>query len=504
MTSVLKGVQPERVLFFFEEISGQIRGSGHEKPISDYLFSFAKEREYDVWQDELYNIFIKVPGVSGGENSDPVVLHGHMDMVWNVAEGVVHDFFNDPLDLYIDNEGYLRAHGTTLGADNGIGVAYMLALIEDDSIPHPPLECVITVMEEMGKKGLSVFDTSRITAKRMIDFNWIDDKQILVGCSGDLSLRIAMPTEWEVAPAGFASLIVKILNLKGGHCEWDIHAERGNSIILMARLLNTLQREYDIRLINFEGGVQNNVIPSNSIAELFVPETDKQKIIDNIKEFERIIQKEYEIADPNLKIEVQETSNQPEKIINPSNSRNLYKLIHLIPNGMLKINLKVRKLEPFSEVVDSCGGFPTELDNNLGILRIEDDEIWMITTITSAVTSLKHDLYNRIVTIVELIGHNATIEVFGVDAPEFPYNPNSRMSELAFEAYKESYGYEPELEVSCCSLQLGMLIQQCDLDCVGLGTEIHDVHSAKEAMKISSVENSWKMIKNLMQKLIKE
>jgi dipeptidase D len=500
MKNVLKGIEPERVLYFFEEMSNIVRGSSYEKPMSDYLVAFAKDRGYEVFQDRLYNVFIKVPGAAGGENAKPVVLHGHMDMVWNVADGVSHDFFKEPLDLYIE-DGFLKARGTTLGADNGIGVAYMMALMDTDKITHPPLECVITVMEEMGKKGLQIYDTSKITAKRMIDFNWIDDKQILAGCSGDVSLKLSVPAAWEAAPTGCKTVSIQLSGLKGGHCEWDIHAERANGIILMARLLDTLLKKFDIRIAKFDGGVQNNVIPAVASAEILVPASDQAAVLDLIQKETANYKKEYEIADPGLSLQATTTDKTPDKVMGKTAAKQLVKLVHLMPNGLLSINLKVAnmKQQPFSEVVNSCGGFPTETDNNLGILRTEGDEIWMITTITCAVTSRKNDVVDKIKTLAELV--DAKVEAFGVDAPEFPYDPNSEMVRMAEEVYKESYGYEPQREVNCCSLQLGMLIQKCGLDCVGIGTEIYGVHAAGEKMSLESVAKTWKFVQMFMKKL---
>lgn len=504
MKNVLKGIEPERVLYFFEEMSNIVRGSSYEKPMSDYLVAFAKARGYEVTQDRLYNVLIKVPGTAGGENAKPVVLHGHMDMVWNVADGVSHDFFKEPLDLYIE-DGFLKARGTTLGADNGIGVAYMMALMDTDKITHPPLECVITVMEEMGKKGLQIYDTSKITAKRMIDFNWIDDKQILAGCSGDVSLKISVPAAWEAAPAGLAPISIQMSGLKGGHCEWDIHAERANGIILMARLLRTIKKNYAISLVKFDGGVQNNVIPAVAAAEILVQTKDQAAVLELIKDQTADYKKEFEVADPGLTITAAPAAQYPEKVIGKTAAAQMLKLVHLMPNGVISVNLKVAnmKQQPFSEVVNSCGGYPTETNNNLGILRTEGDEIWMITTITCAVTSRKHDVVDKIEALVELVGAGAKFEAFGVDAPEFPYDPGSEMVKLAEATYRESYGFEPQREVNCCSLQLGMLIMKCGLDCVGIGTEIHGVHAAGEKMSLESVANTWKFVQLFMQKLSK-
>ncbi len=186
--------------------------------MGDYLVSFAEENGCEVFQDGIDNVLIKVPGSAGGQDADPVVFHRHMDMVCAKGDESGHDFSSDPLDLYVEDR-WVKARETSLGADNGIGISYMMALIESDDIAHPPLECVISAMEETGKKGMEVFDPSKITADRMLDFNWINDEKILVGCSGDISYEFTMPTNRELAPNNMAPISVKILGLKGGHCE---------------------------------------------------------------------------------------------------------------------------------------------------------------------------------------------------------------------------------------------------------------------------------------------
>lgn len=506
MKGVLKGLEPERVLYYFEVLSNIQRGSGYEKPVSDWLKKFAEDRGYEVIQDEVYNIFMRVPGNGAGVNADKVLLHGHMDMVWNVAEGEEHDFFKEPLDLYIDDENWLRAKNTTLGADNGIGVAYMLALIEDDTYDHPPFEIYLSVMEELGKKGTDAFDMSPITAKRMINFNWVDDKQIVVSCEGDQSLKIKVPCAYQPAPKGMEALLIQIAGLRGGHCEWDIHAERANANKLAGRLLKGASKKFDICLVDIEGGVQNNVIPAFANINVLVAKENKDAFVNFVAEHCAEVKAEYKTSDPEITYTVSASAAYPEKVVGKGEASALYSILHLMPNGFLGHNAQVcaMKTAPFCEVYASCGGFPTEIDNNLGIMRTENGEIWMITTITAMSTTRKHDVADQIAEIVELVGNGATIEQFGVDACEFPYNPDSKMAKIAFDAYKESYGFEPQLEINCCSLEIGMLVKNCGLDCVSLGTEINGVHCAEECMKLDSVKKAWDMVVLFMKKLCVE
>ena len=218
---VLEHIEPREVMRFFEELSGRHRCSSHEKQATDYIADFAEKRGLEHHRDELQNIIVKKPGTPGYETAPAVILHGHIDMVCKLDDGVTHDFATQGVTLKVDGDR-IRAEGTTLGADNGLGIAYMLTLLNSKDIPHPPLECVMTAMEEMGKVGGDGVNLKLLSGKRMIDFNWIDEKQLLAGCSGDVSCRIDIDAEWEAPAPGRVPLLVDIRGLLGGHCEFDI------------------------------------------------------------------------------------------------------------------------------------------------------------------------------------------------------------------------------------------------------------------------------------------
>ena len=218
-------------------------------------------------------------------------------MVCKLDEGVVHDFATQGVKLKVDGDR-IRAEGTTLGADNGLGISYMLALLDSDEIPHPPLECVMTVMEEMGKVGGDNVDLTKLTGKRMIDFNWIEEKQLLAGCSGDVSCRIDIDSDWQSAGTGRRALVIDIRGLLGGHCEFDIHFERGNSIAILGRLLRTAMKVDDVQIAHVSGGVQNNVIPAESAAILWVNAEQIDAVKSAVTTLAGEIKLEFHTADP--------------------------------------------------------------------------------------------------------------------------------------------------------------------------------------------------------------
>lgn len=484
---VLENIEPREVMHFFEELSGRHRCSQHEKDATDYIAAFAEARGLSYDRDSLDNIIVKKPGTPGYESAPTVILHGHIDMVCKLDEGVAHDFAKDGVTLRVDGDR-IRAAGTTLGADNGLGISYMLALLDSTDIPHPPLECVMTVMEEMGKVGGDNVDLTKLTGKRMIDFNWIEEKQLLAGCSGDVSCRIDVDAHWQAAPAGAVVLDIDIRGLRGGHCEFDIHFERGNAIALLARLLRAAMKAGGVQIVTVSGGVQNNVIPAEAQATLMVSEADADAVSRAVKALASEIRSEFRVADPAMRIEVARSDDRPARVFSQAAGRRLVQVIALLPNGITNQNLEV------------AGNWETS--NNIGFMRTLGDTVEITSTITSAVTSRKHLLLDQMFQIAEMAGDGVRAKQIGLDAPEFPWNPKSQMLEIAKESFERVMGRKPDVLVSVCSLELGMFTQRIDgLDTIGIGTNLYDLHSPKESMDHTSVARVWPLIKDVMRSL---
>ena len=486
--AVLESIEPKEVMSFFEELSAKHRCSQHEKAATDYIAAFADARGLIYHRDALDNIIVKKPGTTGYEVAPTVILHGHIDMVCKLDEGITHDFAKDGVKLRVDGDR-IRAVGTTLGADNGLGISYMLALLASDDIPHPPLECVMTVMEEMGKVGGDNVDLTKLTGKRMIDFNWIEEKQLLAGCSGDVSCRMDVDAEWVTAPEGVA-LVIDIRGLLGGHCEFDIHFERGNAIVLLARLLRASMKAGASHLATVSGGVQNNVIPAEAQATLLVAEAQVGAVTAAVEALAREIKSEFRLADPNLRIQIERSDARPARVFSYLAAKRLVQVVSLLPNGITNQNLEV------------AGNWETS--NNIGFMRTVGDHVEVISTITSAVTSRKHLLLDQMFQIADLAGDGVRATQIGLDAPEFPWNPNSRMLEIAKGCFERVMGRKPDVLVSVCSLELGMFTQRiAGLDTIGIGTNLYDLHSPKESMDHTSVARVWPLIKEVMRNLDK-
>ena len=486
--AVLENIEPREVMTFFEELSGKHRCSQHEKAATDYIAAFADARGLIYHRDALDNIIVKKPGTPGYEAAPTVILHGHIDMVCKLDEGITHDFAKDGVKLRVDGDR-IRAAGTTLGADNGLGISYMLALLASDDIPHPPLECVMTVMEEMGKVGGDNVDLTKLTGKRMIDFNWIEEKQLLAGCSGDVSCRMDVDAEWVAAPEA-AALVIDIRGLLGGHCEFDIHFERGNAIVLLARLLRAAMKSGATHLATVSGGVQNNVIPAEAQATVLVSEAEVAVVTAAVEALARDIKSEFRLADPDMRIQIGRSDTRPARVFSDTAAKRLVQVISLLPNGITNQNLEV------------AGNWETS--NNIGFMRTVGDHVEIISTITSAVTSRKHLLLDQMFQIADLAGAGVRATQIGLDAPEFPWNPNSRMLEIAKGCFERVMGRKPDVLVSVCSLELGMFTQRiAGLDTIGIGTNLYDLHSPKESMDHTSVARVWPLIKDVMRHLDK-
>ena len=484
---VLENIEPREVMFFFEELSKRHRCSRQEKDATDFIADFAAKRGLVHHRDELQNIIVKKPGTAGYEHAPAVVLHGHIDMVCKIEPGVSHDFSTQGVALIVDGDR-IRARGTTLGADNGLGISYMLALLDSSDIPHPPLECVMTAMEEMGKVGGAGVDQKLLSGKRMIDFNWIDDRQLLAGCSGDVSCRTDIAAEWQ-APAGDqTALHIDMRGLRGGHCEFDIHFDRANAITVLGRLLRRAMQIGHSQIATLSGGVQNNVIPAESAALILVPSTDAGAVEQALLTLIGEIKDEYRLADPDMQISVTRPQTPVTRVFSQAAAANLVRTIGLLPDGILHQNL------------DVPGNWETS--NNIGLMVTTENGVEITCTITSAVTSRKHAVLDQIMQLAEMAGDGVTATQIGLDAPEFPWNPNSYMLSVARQSYERVMGRKPDVLVSVCSLELGMFTQRiAGLDTIGIGTNLYDLHSARESMDHTSAARVWPLIKDVMRHL---
>ena len=467
---VLENLQPERVFYHFEEIAKIPHGSGNTKQISDYLVAFAKEHNLEYYQDEINNVIMIKEATEGYENADAVIIQGHMDMVCEKESDCNIDFEKDGLDLYVE-DGFVKARGTTLGGDDGVAVAYGLALIA-----HPRLELVITVDEETGMDGAYGIDLSMLKGKKMLNIDSDEEGIFLTSCAGGTSVEATIPVK-RTTQTGVI-LHVKVDGLFGGHSGAEIHKERGNASILMGRVLNKIANEVPFGIISLAGGLKNNAIPRECNASILVPEEAVLLVETIISEQSEIFKKELFASDADVQVTSVNAGVQDADILDFASINQILCYLRLVPNGVQHMSQAIPGL--------------VETSLNLGIMELKEDVFVTDTSIRSSVGSRKEDLRDKLINIIELVGGEA--EVVG-DYPAWEYKAESKLREEIASAYKAVYGKKPEFTAIHAGLECGILSEKIeDLDCVSFGPQNFDIHTPQERLNIESTERVWKFL----------
>lgn len=473
--SVLENLQPQKVFHFFEEICNIPHGSRNTKQISDYLVQFAKDRNLTCYQDELNNVIIKKDATAGYEASEPIIIQGHMDMVCEKENDCDIDFEKDGIRLMIDGD-FVTADGTTLGGDDGIAVAYALAILDSDDIPHPALEVVITVDEEIGMLGAFDMDLSMLKGHKMLNIDSDVEGHFLTSCAGGMSLIADIPVK-RTTQVGLAAEIV-LTGLVGGHSGSEIDKEHGNADILIGRVFSALADVTPFGVITMAGGLKDNAIPRECKATILLPEESLTTATDAVKALEAALKNEYIKSDAGIQILVQPMGIQKADILDYASVNRVLCYLRMVPNGILHM----------SQVMPGL----VETSLNLGILELTDESLHTVTSIRSSVSSRKEDVKNRVAMVVELLGGEITIEG---DYPAWEYKDKSDVRTEIAAIYKDLFGEEPVFEAIHAGLECGIFSEKIkDLDCVSFGPNNYDIHTPKERLSISSTERMWRLI----------
>lgn len=480
---ILQNLEPKEVFEYFEAISNIPRGSGNEKGISDYLLNFGKSLGLESIQDKALNVIIKKPGTKGYENAPTVIIQGHMDMVCEKNNGVEHDFERDPLKLRIVDD-YIYATDTTLGADNGIAVAYAMAILASKDIPHPPIEVLITTDEETGMSGAMAINKEHIDGKILINLDNEEEGYLLVSCAG--GIRSTATINIEKQDIKDKKLVkINISGLKGGHSGMDIIKERGNSNKILGRVLKGLSREVKFNLVNLNGGSKNNAIPREAEAIISINSSDENTVIDVIKNWNDIIGNELRAQDPGLKIEGLLITDKLEEEFTDESTKKVLDLLYLYPNGINSKSVEIDGL--------------VESSTNLGVLTTNDTTVEFDSAIRSSIPSLKEEIVLRSKTIVELLGGEFTTTS---DYPAWEYNPNSEIREICQKVHKELYGKEANIVAIHAGVECGLFNEKLgNLDMISFGPNLYDVHTPDEHMSISSVKNCYEYLKAILKEI---
>lgn len=481
---ILKNIEPKEVFKYFEEISMIPRGSGNEREISDYLVKFAKDLNLEVIQDEVLNVIIKKPGTKGYENSKTVIIQGHMDMVCEKNKGTEHDFEKDPLKLRVV-DGMVYATDTTLGADNGIAMAYGLALLASDTISHPPLEVLMTTDEETGMSGAMGVSPEHIEGKLLINLDNEEEGHLLVSCAGGIRSKHILDIEWENLNENLSLMEVTVRGLKGGHSGMEINKERGNSNKIMGRILRDILAEVDFRLVSLNGGSKNNAIPREMDAVIALEKSEVSKVIAKVEKWQGVLENELKAQDEGVKVSAKEVSEKAEKVFTANCTNKTINLLYLIPNGINSNSVEIDGL--------------VESSTNLGVVTTLGDTIEFDSAIRSSVASLKDEIVLRSKTIAELLG--AKFETTA-GYPEWQYDSNSKLREVCQRVHNDMYGKDAEIVAIHAGVECGLFNEKLGgLDMISFGPNLYDVHTPEEHMSIESVKNVWEYLKEVLKAL---
>ncbi|MFJ7755340.1 aminoacyl-histidine dipeptidase [Peribacillus muralis] len=474
MYRTLEELTDHPVFHYFAEISKIPRGSGKEKAISDYLVRFAKERDLEAIQDEALNVIIKKPAALGYERTPSIIIQGHMDMVCEKNKGTLHDFENDPLQLRIIGD-MLYATDTTLGADNGIAVAYALALLDANDIPHPELEIVITTEEETTMNGALAVDPAHFKGKMLINIDSEEDGKLLVSSAGGIRVRQNLPIIWESAPKEAVPYRIGIKGLKGGHSGISIDKERGNANKLLGRLLQDLTMEFPCFIQQMSGGLKGNAIPREAEAIVRIHVGDQQKVKEKIQHWDETFKNELQSSDREVSIAFERSEAASEAVFSKETAAKAISSLLIIPHGVQGMSMGIEGL--------------VESSTNLGVVSINDAELTFESEIRSSIKSIKYHMVTQAKAIADMLGCELSIDA---DYPEWPYDPESKLKKLFEETYKEKYDAEIEIIAVHAGIECGVFIDKIPgLDAVSIGPDMFSVHTPDEHLSIPSTINNW-------------
>ena len=441
---VLTGLQPERVFYYFEELAGIPHGSGNTRQISDWLTEFAREHHLEWEQDASGNVIIRKPASAGYENAPTVILQGHCDMVCEKTPGSAHDFARDGLKLGVDGDD-IYAEETTLGGDDGIAVAYMMAILEDDTLAHPALEAVVTVDEEIGLLGAAAMDTSVLKGKMLLNLDSEEEGILTVSCAGGMTSVMELPVgRDEVSGVWYQ---VEISGLQGGHSGAEIHKNRANANILMGRLLHGLDLRMDFALAELEGGNKDNAIPRSCVAQIVIGSDGEETLYGYLETMQENFRKEYAGSEKEISVTARKTGSGAVPVLNPVSMQKALFFLMNLPDGVQKMSAQIPGL--------------VETSLNLGILKLHPAVLEAVSGVRSSVGSAKDALGEKLEYLTEVLGG------------------------------------EYHAQGGC-----GLFYEKIPgLDSISFGPDMKHIHTTEERLSISSTERTYRYLRKLLENI---
>ena len=473
---VLDGLEPREVFHWFEELSAIPRGSGNTRAVSDWCAAFGRERGLECHQDGLGNVILIKPATPGYEGAAPLILQGHLDMVCEKEPACPKDMARDGLDLAVEGD-YVSARGTTLGGDDGIAVAMALAILDSGELPHPRLEAVFTVDEEVGMLGAAGLDVAPLQGRTLLNLDSEDEGVFTVSCAGGNVTRCVLPV--DRAPFDGAGLEIRVDGLQGGHSGTEIHKGRANADVLLGRLLRAAAARTEVRLYSAEGGLKDNAIPVQAAARIVA--ADPEAARSAVEALAAALREEHRVTDPGLTVAVGPWEPEGLPLDGPSTRRALC-LLTCAPNGVQAMS------------ADIPGLVQTSL--NLGILTTGERELSAAFCVRSSVDSQKEMLKDRLSCLMEQLGGRAE---FSGDYPGWAFRADSPLRERMVAIFRAQYGHEPKVEAIHAGVECGLLAGKLPgLDCVSIGPELLEIHTPRERMSVASVQRTWKLVTELL------
>lgn len=459
----------EKVMDIFLEICRIPRPSGREEKMGQYLMDFAADRGLACRKDDAGNVLISKPATPGFENRQTVILQAHQDMVCEKDATLEHDFMTQPIDTYVE-DGWLKARGTTLGADDGMGIAMALAVLDSSEIQHGPVECLFTTSEETGLCGAMGLKAGMMNGRMLINLDSEDEGEIFIGCAGGINTTVTFDFKSDAVPAGYMFLKVGVDKLHGGHSGDDIDKGYANANKILARFLNGALDKYDLRLCSISGGNLHNAIPRDATAVIAVPFANREKIRVDFNVFAAEIQDEYHVTETSAQFYM-ESTDPVSKCIEPAVAANIIRSVYAVFNGVYAMSMDVPGL--------------VETSSNLARIRTEEGKVTMVASQRSSVESAKYAVQSTLAACFRMAG--AKVES-NEGYPGWAPNPKSQLLDISVRTYRELFGKQPKVKAIHAGLECGLFLTSYpDLDMISVGPTLRGVHSPSERLELATV-----------------
>jgi dipeptidase D len=480
MSQEIRNLEPKVLWNKFADLNAVPRPSKKEERVIEFMKNFGNSLGLETFEDEIRNVIIRKPATSGMESRKAIVMQGHLDMVHQKNADTVFDFDTQGIDMYVDGD-WVRARGTTLGADNGLGVATIMAILESKDIPHPAIEALFTIDEETGMTGALNLKGGILQGQILLNLDTEEDDEIDIGCAGGIDVTATRGYNEEEVPEGSVGYTITVKGLNGGHSGMDIHKGLGNANKIMNRLLFDGFENFGLQVSEINGGSLRNAIPRESVAKIIISQMFDEAYIYDMQEIISDIKAEYKTTEPNLSIEIVKTD-LPEKIMDLGVQEGIIRAIYAAQNGVYKMSADMADL--------------VETSNNIARVIVKDGEILVGCLTRSSVESSKFDLANSLRSAFELVG--CEVELTG-SYPGWTPNVNSEILEVLKEIYEKQNGEQPKVVACHAGLECGILgTNYPDMDMISFGPTIHGAHSPDERASISSAQKYWKFVLEIL------